>query len=85
MGGVLVDDDGRVVATWSSFAYQSGGEGGQVNRGISANVLAEFIDVVRSGRPIYSLEVELGYAPRFSLREGMVASVRWCLENGQYV
>jgi S1-C subfamily serine protease len=67
--GVLVDDDGRVVGTWSSFAYQSGGEGGQVNRGISADVLAEFIDVVRSGRPIYSLEVELGYAPLFAARK----------------
>jgi nucleoside-diphosphate-sugar epimerase len=28
---------------------------------------------------------ELGYAPRFSLRDGMVASVRWCLENGQHL
>ena len=34
--GVLVDDNGDVVATWSSFAYQSGGEGGQVNRGVGA-------------------------------------------------
>jgi S1-C subfamily serine protease len=67
--GVLIDDDGSVVATWSSFAYQSGGEGGQINRGISANVLAEFIDVVRSGRPIYSLEAELGYAPLFAARK----------------
>lgn len=30
-------------------------------------------------------KVELGYAPRFSLRDGMVASVRWCLENGQHL
>jgi S1-C subfamily serine protease len=67
--GVLIDDDGSVVATWSSFAYQSGGEGGQINRGISANVLAEFIDVVRSGRTIYSLEAELGYAPLFAARK----------------
>jgi nucleoside-diphosphate-sugar epimerase len=26
---------------------------------------------------------ELGYAPRVALRDGMRASVRWCLENGQ--
>ncbi len=26
---------------------------------------------------------ELGYVPRFSLREGMAVAVRWCLENGQ--
>lgn len=31
---------------------------------------------------IEKAKAELGYAPRFSLREGMVASVRWCLENG---
>jgi nucleoside-diphosphate-sugar epimerase/choline dehydrogenase-like flavoprotein len=26
---------------------------------------------------------ELGFAPRYSLREGMRASIRWCLESGQ--
>lgn len=67
--GVLLDDDGKVVATWSSFAYQTGGESGQVNRGVSADVLAEFVDVVRTGRPIYSLEAELGYAPLFAARK----------------
>jgi len=67
--GVLVGDDGKVVATWSSFAYQTGGESGQINRGVSAEVLADFIDVVQTGRPIYSLEVELGYAPLFAARK----------------
>ena len=67
--GVLLNADGKVVATWSSFAYQTGGESGQVNRGVSADVLGEFIDVVRTGRPIYSLEVELGYAPLFAARK----------------
>jgi pro-apoptotic serine protease NMA111 len=67
--GVLVDEDGKVVATWSSFSYQSGGESGQINRGISAGVLADFINIVRSGRPIYSLEVELGYYPLFAARK----------------
>ena len=28
---------------------------------------------------------ELGYAPRFSLRQGMVESIRWCVENGQHI
>ena len=67
--GVLIDEDGLVVATWSSFAYQSGGESGQINRGVSADILADFIDIVRSGRPIYSLEVELGYVPLFAARK----------------
>ncbi len=67
--GVLIDEDSLVVATWSSFAYQSGGESGQINRGVSADILADFVDIVRSGRPIYSLEVELGYAPLFAARK----------------
>ena len=28
---------------------------------------------------------ELGYEPQVSLREGMRASVRWCIENGQQI
>jgi pro-apoptotic serine protease NMA111 len=67
--GVLVDQDGMVVATWSSFSYQSGGESGQINRGVSAGVLADFVNIVRSGQPIYSLEVELGYYPLFAARK----------------
>lgn len=67
--GVLIDADANVVATWSSFAYQSGGESGQISRGISAEVLAAFVDTVRSGQAIFSLEAELGYAPLFAARK----------------
>lgn len=28
---------------------------------------------------------ELGYAPQVSLREGMLASLRWCMANGQWI
>src|SRR5262249_14879471 len=28
---------------------------------------------------------ELGYAPRYALREGMVTSIRWCLANGHQI
>ena len=28
---------------------------------------------------------ELGYEPQISLRDGMRASVRWCIENGQQI
>jgi S1-C subfamily serine protease len=34
--GVLVNEKGEVVAKWASFAYQTGGESGQFNRGISS-------------------------------------------------
>ncbi len=29
--------------------------------------------------------LELGYTPRYGLRDGMVASIRWCLANGQAI
>ena len=66
--GVLVDKRGRVAATWSSFMVQSGGESAQFNRGIGADLVAEFVDIVREGRPFYSLEAEFVYAPLFAAR-----------------
>jgi S1-C subfamily serine protease len=67
--GVIVNERGEVMAKWVSFAYQAGGDAGQVNRGISAELVSEFVDVVRSGKPIYSLEAELGYTPLFAARK----------------
>ena len=66
--GVLVDKRGRVAATWSSFMVQAGGESSQFNRGIGADLVAEFVDIVREGRPFYSLEAEFVYAPLFAAR-----------------
>jgi len=66
--GVLVDKRGRVTAMWSSFAVQSGGESAQVNRGIGADLVLEFVDIVRDGRPFYSLEAEFVYSPLFAAR-----------------
>ncbi|MDH5344599.1 MAG: PDZ domain-containing protein [Gammaproteobacteria bacterium] len=67
--GVIVNDRGAVLAKWVSFAYEAGGESGQVNAGISAELITEFVDVVRSGKPIYSLDAELGYTPLFAARK----------------
>jgi S1-C subfamily serine protease len=67
--GVLVNRKGDVVAKWASFAYQTGGESGQFNRGISSELVDEFVDFVRSRQPVYSLEVELGYTPLFAARK----------------
>ena len=66
--GVLVDKRGRVAAMWSSFSIQSGGDGAQLNRGIGADLVMEFVDTVRNGKPIYSLEAEFVYAPLFAAR-----------------
>ena len=67
--GVIVNRRGEVLAKWVSYAFRSGGEGGQFNRGVSAEVLKEFVEFVRSGRPIRSLEAELGYIPLFAARK----------------
>ena len=67
--GVIVDKRGAVVAKWVSFAYQAGGDGGQINRGLSAEMVSEFVDIVRSGDPVYSLEVEVAYTPLFAARK----------------
>ncbi len=67
--GVIVNNRGEVMAKWASFAFQTGGESGQFNRGLSSELVSEFVDIVRSGSSIYSLEAELGYTPLFAARK----------------
>lgn len=67
--GVLVDKKGRVAASWSSFVLQSGGDSSQFNRGVSSEVILQFIDIVRNDKPFYSLEAEFVYAPLFAARK----------------
>ncbi|MEL7185308.1 MAG: trypsin-like peptidase domain-containing protein [Pseudomonadota bacterium] len=67
--GVIVDAEGRVSASWSSFAVQRGGESSQINRGISSDLIEQFVNTVRDGRPFYSLEAEFVYAPLFAARK----------------
>jgi len=67
--GVLVDKKGRVAATWSSFVMQSGGDAAQFNRGVGSEVVEQFVETVRDGRPFYSLEAEFVYAPLFAARK----------------
>jgi len=67
--GVLVDRKGRVSASWSSFMLQSGEDAAQFNRGVSSEVILQFLNTVREGRPFYSLEAEFVYAPLFAARK----------------
>jgi len=67
--GVLVNRRGNVLATWSSFAVQAGGETAQYNRGIRSDVAMQFVDIVRENKPFYSLEAEFVYAPLFAARK----------------
>ncbi|MFT5691190.1 MAG: S1-C subfamily serine protease [Oceanicoccus sp.] len=68
--GVLVNKKGQVAALWSSFAYDdSSGKKSQLVRGISSELVKDFVKTVRSARPIYSLEVETNYVPLFFAKE----------------
>ena len=67
--GVMVNRKGEVLATWSSFAVQSGNDSTQLNRGIGSEVAKQFVQIVREGRPFYSLEAEFVYAPLFAARK----------------
>lgn len=67
--GVLINKKGEVLATWSSFAVQTGGESAQFNRGVGSEVAKQFVEIVREGRPFYSLEAEFVYAPLFAARK----------------
>ena len=67
--GVLTDKKGKVRALWTSFAYRSGGEAYQLNRGISAELISEFVTQIKANKPLYSLGLDLGYIPLFSARK----------------
>jgi len=67
--GVLADKSGNVVGTWSSFAYENGRELTQDTRGVPIAPVVDMLDRVRSGRPLHSLEAELGVQPLANARE----------------
>jgi S1-C subfamily serine protease len=67
--GVVINDQGQVLAMWSSFAYQAGGDSSQFNRGIASELVSEFVDIVRAGKQVYSLEAEFVYLPLFAARK----------------
>jgi len=57
--GVIADRRGRVVALWSSFAFESGRQLQQDNQGIPADLVLEMLAHARDGAPLHSLEAEL--------------------------
>jgi S1-C subfamily serine protease len=56
--GVLANKAGEVVALWSSFAFETGRELQQANKGVPAELVQEMLTVIREKRPLYSLEAE---------------------------
>ena len=67
--GVITDRSGEVRALWSSFAFDSGRDLQQENLGIPSDVVTEMVDIVRSGRPLRSLEAELQVVPLSAARK----------------
>ena len=67
--GVLSDENGRIRAMWTSFSYRSRGESYQMNRGINAELISDFIDSFVEEKSLYSLELELNYIPLFAARK----------------
>jgi S1-C subfamily serine protease len=67
--GVLADKSGNVLGLWSSFAYDSGRELAQDNRGVPIDLVADMLARVRTGQPLHSLEAELSPQPLASARE----------------
>jgi S1-C subfamily serine protease len=61
--GVLADKRGSVVALWSSFAYESGKETRQENNGVPIDLVADMLEIVRTGGALRSLEAELRHMP----------------------
>jgi S1-C subfamily serine protease len=57
--GVLADRDGRVRGLWASFAYDNGRELVQQSRGITADLVAETLELARGTAQLHSLEAEL--------------------------
>jgi S1-C subfamily serine protease len=67
--GVVVDDQGRVLAMWASFAYQTGRDLTQINMGIPADLIVDMLAQMRAAQPIRSLEVEWQPMPLATARK----------------
>jgi S1-C subfamily serine protease len=61
--GVLADGGGRIVALWSSFAYERGNDSYQENLGVPIDLVADMLDSIRDGGSLRSLEAELRHMP----------------------
>ena len=66
--GVLVDATGVVIALWSSFAWESGRELQQENRGVTIGIVQDMLRRVQTKKPVYSLETELTPQPLAAAR-----------------
>ena len=66
--GALTDADGNVLGLWSSFAWESGRELQQENRGVAIGVVQDMLRRVQGQKSVFSLEAELVPQPLASAR-----------------
>ena len=66
--GVLTDSAGGVIGLWSSFAWESGRELQQENRGVAIGVVADMLRRVQANQSLFSLEAELVPQPLAAAR-----------------
>ena len=66
--GVLTDSAGSVIALWSSFAWESGRELQQENRGVAIGIVQDMLHRVQSKQSVFSLEAELVPQPLAAAR-----------------
>jgi S1-C subfamily serine protease len=67
--GVIVDEEGRTLALWASFSYQSGRDTTQINMGIPAAMVVDMVAAMRAQRPLRSIEIEWVPSPLASARK----------------
>jgi S1-C subfamily serine protease len=67
--GVIVDSQGRALALWASFAYQTGRDLTQVNMGVPADLVVDMIDGMRASTSLRSLEVDWLLTPMAAARK----------------
>ena len=67
--GAMVDDDGRVLGVWASFAYQTGRELTQVNLGMQSDIIVDMLDHMRANQKMRSIEVEWEQMPLATARK----------------
>jgi S1-C subfamily serine protease len=66
--GALTDEAGNVIGLWSSFAWESGRELQQENRGVAIGVVLDMLRRVQKKEPVFSLEAELVPQPLAAAR-----------------
>src|SRR5262245_40731397 len=66
--GALTDADGNVLGLWSSFAWESGRDLQQENRGVAIGVVQDMLRRVQGKKPVFSLEAELVPQPLAAAR-----------------